>query len=172
MQGRVASSLYVQWGLTPLSMVYAAGVGIRNLYYERARGAVHRAAIPVISIGNLTAGGTGKTPFVVEVVRRLRALERNPVILTRGYAAAPGETADEVLEFRETLPGVAVVVDPDRVRGAETAHEQHGADCVVLDDGFQHRRLGRDLDIVVIDTLDPWGGGLILPAGRLREPVR
>jgi tetraacyldisaccharide 4'-kinase len=128
--------------------------------------------LPVISIGNITVGGTGKTPIVIETVRRLRELGRRPAILTRGYAASAGETPDEVLEFARALPGVPVVVNPDRVAGAETARLEQNADCLVLDDGFQHRRLRRDLDVVLIDALDPWGGGWILPAGRLREPLQ
>jgi len=155
--------------LAPLSAAYAGVMTLRNRHYDRP-GASRRATVPVISVGNLTVGGTGKTPMVIDLARRLRDLGHRPAILTRGYKARAGETADEVLEFHTAIPGVAVVVDPDRVRGAQSASEQHGADCVVLDDGFQHRRLARDLDIVLVDALDPWGGGRVLPAGRLREP--
>jgi tetraacyldisaccharide 4'-kinase len=160
----------LRWLLKPLSIVYGGVIRGRKLYYDRAPRAVRRAGIPVISVGNITVGGTGKTPMVIEIVRRLRAIGRRPAILTRGYRARLGETADEVLEFQEALPVVPVVVDPDRVAGAEAAQAAHGADCAVLDDGFQHRRLARDLDIVLIDALNPWGDGALLPAGRLREP--
>jgi tetraacyldisaccharide 4'-kinase len=160
-----------RWLLTPLSGLYGAGIRARNLYYDHVSGAVQCAAVPVISVGNLTVGGTGKTPFVIEVVERLRRLGRRPAILTRGYRAAPGEVADEVREFHEALPEVPVVANPDRVAGAATAVAQHAADCLVLDDGFQHRHLGRTLDMVLIDALEPWGGGWVLPAGRLREPL-
>lgn len=159
------------WLLTPLSVLYGVVIQVRNFYYDHALRAVRRASIPVISIGNLTVGGTGKTPLVIEVVRRLVALGRRPAILTRGYKAAPGQTADEVLEIHAALPVVPVVVNPDRVAGAETAQREHQADCLVLDDGFQHRRLARDLNIVLIDALQPWGDGWVLPAGRLREPL-
>lgn len=161
------------WGaaLLPLAWAYGAGVRYRNRYYDRHREAVRAAGVPVISVGNLTVGGTGKTPLVIEIAARLRARGRRPVILTRGYAARPDETADEVREFELALPDVPVVVHPDRVSGAQRARQEHGADCLVLDDGFQHRRLARDLDIVLIDALDPWGGGRLLPAGRLREPL-
>jgi len=157
--------------LAPLAALYALGIRVRNARYDRNPHASQRAALPVVSIGNITTGGTGKTPIVIETVRRLRELGRTPAILTRGYGAAVGETSDEVMEFSEMLPDLAVVVDPDRVAGAQTARREHGADCAVLDDGFQHRRLRRDLDVVVIDALDPWGGGWVLPAGRLREPL-
>jgi len=143
----------------------------RNLYFDRVRGATRQAGVPVISIGNLTVGGTGKTPLVIEVVRRLREMGRRPAILTRGYRGSPDQPADEVLEFQQALPDVPVVVNPDRFAGAAAAHADQAADCVVLDDGFQHRRLRRDLDIVLVDALAPWGGGWTLPAGRLRESL-
>jgi tetraacyldisaccharide 4'-kinase len=160
----------VRWLLTPLALAYAGVMRARNLYYERVRSAVQTAGVPVISVGNITTGGTGKTPLVAEIIRRLLALSRRPAILTRGYRTPTNESADEVQEFRESLADVTVVVNPDRIAGAASAVAQ-GADCLVLDDGFQHRRLGRDLDIVLIDALHPWGGGCMLPAGRLREPL-
>ncbi|MBN2447947.1 MAG: tetraacyldisaccharide 4'-kinase [Phycisphaerae bacterium] len=156
--------------LTPLSGAYAGIMRMRNRRYAGG-GGVTRVAVPVISIGNITVGGTGKTPTVIEVVRHLREWGRRPVILTRGYGARTGETADEVLEFHDAVADVPVVVNPDRVAGAAMAQEKYGADCLVLDDGFQHRRLARDLEIVMVDALDPWGGRLVLPAGRLREPL-
>jgi tetraacyldisaccharide 4'-kinase len=156
--------------LMPLAVLYAGVIRARNLYYARVGSAVRAAGVPVISVGNITTGGTGKTPMVAEIVRRLLALGRRPAILTRGYGAASNETADEVREFLESLPDVPVMVNPDRVAGAASATAQ-GADCLVLDDGFQHRRLARDLDIVLVDALQPWGGGCVLPAGRLREPL-
>lgn len=157
--------------LAPLSAIYAVGMRLRNARYDRNPRASHKADLPVISVGNITVGGTGKTLIVIEIVRRLSELGHRPAILTRGYGAAAGQTADEVMEFERTLPKVPVIVNPDRVGGAQAARGEFGADCVVLDDGFQHRRLRRDLDVVIIDALDPWGGGWVLPAGRLREPL-
>jgi len=159
-----------RWPLLPFAALYGAAVRARNLYYDRRCSATRRAAVPVISVGNLTVGGTDKTPMVIEIVRRLQAWGRRPAILTRGYQAPRGQTADEVLEFAQAVPHTPVVVNPDRVAGATEAVERHRADCLVLDDGFQHRRLQRDLDLVLIDALDPWGGGHVLPAGRQREP--
>ncbi len=158
--------------LTPLSLLYGGAIGVRNLYYDGVRFATRRVAVPVISIGNLTVGGTGKTPLVIEVVRRLLALGRRPGILTRGYKARPPLPADEVLEFHEALPNVPVVANPDRLVGAAQAISAHQVDCLVLDDGFQHRRLARDLDVVLISALDRLAGERLLPAGRLREPLR
>jgi tetraacyldisaccharide 4'-kinase len=171
MEQPVANPPPVHWAFVPLSLLYAAAMRFRNLYYDRVRGATQQARVPVISIGNLTVGGTGKTPLVIEVVRRLREMGRRPAILTRGYRGSPDQPADEVLELQQALPDVPVVVNPDRFAGAAAAHADHAADCVVLDDGFQHRRLRRDLDIVLVDALAPWGGGWTLPAGRLREPL-
>ncbi len=168
--------------LKPLAVAYGGVIRARNLYYDHARGAVRHAGIPTISVGNITVGGTGKTPLVIEIARRLLDMHRRPAILTRGYKGRPGALADEVQEYHASVPAVPVVVDPDRVRGAATARSDHHADCLVLDDGFQHRRLGRNLDIVLIDALRPWGGaweapadrrsnGALLPAGGLREPL-
>ncbi len=157
--------------LLPLAWVYAAALRARNWRYDRMRGMSVHAGVPTISVGNITVGGTGKTPMVIELVQRLAALGRRPAILTRGYGARAGGEADEVLEFRDAVPAVPVVVNADRVAGAAMAREEHGVDCLVLDDGFQHRRLRRDLDLVLIDALRPWGGGHVLPAGRLREPL-
>lgn len=157
--------------LLPCSLAYGAAMHLRNLAYDRVPALARRADIPVVSIGNITVGGTGKTPMVVEVVSRLQAMGCRPAVLTRGYKGTADRPADEVLELREALPGVPVIVGRDRVAAARDARRSYGADCAVLDDGFQHRRLARDLDIVLIDALDPWGRHAVLPAGRLREPL-
>ena len=163
---------HLQHLLRPLGALYGFAVRLRNRRYDRNPRLIRRADLPVISVGNVTVGGTGKTPVVMEIVRQLSAWGHRPAILTRGYGAAAGETADEVREYAEQLPGVPVIVNPDRAAGAEIAQTSFAADCLVLDDGFQHRRLARDLDVVVIDALDPWGGDRMLPAGRLRESLR
>ncbi|MCP3860846.1 MAG: tetraacyldisaccharide 4'-kinase, partial [Phycisphaeraceae bacterium] len=151
------------------------------------RGWLSRARLdaPVISVGNLTFGGTGKTPTVITLVRDLVRIGRRPAVLTRGYKRRDDhqvvvigpesrqgvdEVGDEPLEMARRLPGVPVVVDADRERGGREALRL-GADVLVLDDGFQHLRLERDLDLVLIDAGDPWGGGRLPPLGRLREPV-
>ena len=144
-----------------------------------------KVAVPVISVGNLTMGGTGKTPCVLHLAGLLRAAGHTPAILTRGYgrhalagdlAVAPGaevsteESGDEPQIFiRSNL--AAVGIGADRARTAALLLERFPADVFLLDDGFQHVRLARDLDIVLIDALDPFGGGAVFPLGRLREPV-
>lgn len=142
---------------------------LRNGWFDRGLG-VRQAPVPVVSIGNLTTGGTGKTPLVEFLARALCESHR-VVILSRGYRG--GKTAnDESRLLARRLPEVPVLQDPDRVRGAKRAVEEFGAEVIVLDDGFQHRRLGRAVDIVLIDALCPFGFGRILPAGLLREPCR
>ena len=147
---------------------YAAVMRLRRWAYRRGLLARDRAAVPVICVGNLTTGGTGKTPMVVWVVRTLEGLGRRPAVLTRGYKAVRG--ASDEAELLRHLTGANVVVNPDRVAGAATA-VANGADVLVMDDGFQHLHLCRDLDIVLIDATNPFGGGCCLPVGRSREPL-
>jgi tetraacyldisaccharide 4'-kinase len=157
-------------GLAALALPYAAAVTIRNAAYDRRIAATRRAAVPVVSVGNLTLGGTGKTPLVAWVAGRFVAAGRRPAIVSRGYGAARGQTSDEAAELALVLPGVPHVADRDRVAAAAEAVAR-GADAIVLDDGFQHRRLARDLDIVAVDATDPFGCGHIFPRGLLREPL-
>jgi len=171
--------------LLPLAPVYRGAVAVRRAAYRRGWVRCEGLAVPVISIGNLTFGGTGKTPTVIALARDLVRMGRRPAVLTRGYKRLdneqvvmvgpdPRQTAaevgDEPLEMARRLPGVPVIVDSDRVRGGTEA-QRLGADVVLLDDGFQHLRLKRDLDLVLIDAGDPWGGNRMPPLGRLREPV-
>jgi len=150
-----------------LAAAYGPLVRLRRGLYRAGVLRARAAPCPVISVGNLTAGGTGKTPMVAWVVDRLGELGRRPAILTRGYKGAEGGSDEAELLWRRT--GAPVVVDPDRVAAAAAAAEA-GADVLVLDDGFQHLRLRRDLDIVLIDATCPFGFGHVLPRGLLREP--
>jgi tetraacyldisaccharide 4'-kinase len=158
-------------GLAALALPYGLGVFARNAGYDRGLLPVRKVDVPVISVGNLTLGGTGKTPLVAWVVGRLLAAGRRPAIASRGYGAAAGDTSDEAAELGIVLPGVPHFAHRDRVRAA-TAALAAGADVIVLDDGFQHRRLHRDLDIVAIDATDPFGSGHLFPRGLLRESPR
>jgi len=157
--------------LAALALPYGLAVSARNACYDRGLVAARSAAVPVISVGNLTLGGTGKTPLVAWTCRRLIDLGRRPAVVSRGYAARPGEASDEAAELAILLPGVLHVSNRDRVAGAAAAAAS-GVDVVVLDDGFQHRRLRRDLDIVAIDATDPFGCDRLFPRGFLREPLR
>lgn len=158
--------------LAPPSWLFAAAAETRAALYRAGVFTRHRVPRPVISVGNLTVGGTGKTPLVEWVVREAGLLGLRPVVLTRGYGAAGDEVPDEIAVLTENLPELHVVRDADRVRGALTAIERHCATALVLDDGYQHHRLGRQLDLVTVDALRPFGGGHCLPRGMLREPVR
>lgn len=151
-------------------LLYSAAIQARNSRYDSPRN-VLSVAVPVISVGNITVGGTGKTPLVIDLVRRLQSLDRNPVVVARGYGAVPDERSDEELLIRKYCPSAAYIADADRHRGAEQAVRRMAADVIVLDDAFQHRRLHRDLDIVLIDATCPFGYGHVLPRGLLREPL-
>lgn len=150
------------------SWFYGLVIAVRNAWYDR--GHVQHVDAPVIAIGNLTTGGTGKTPMAIHVVQRLRALGLRPAVVSRGYGAAGGP-ADELLLIQHAEPGVPCIANADRVRGASAALQRHEVDVVVLDDAFQHRRIARDLDLVLIDATAPFGGDYLLPRGRLREPL-
>lgn len=148
---------------------YSAATTWRNRRYNNARATIHQVDVPVVSVGNLTVGGTGKTPMVEWVTRHLRQRGHRVAIVSRGYGAKAGQPNDEALELAWTLGDVPHVQDPDRVAAARTAIERHDADALVLDDGFQHRRLARDFDLVMLDATAPLGYGHQLPRGLLRE---
>ena len=157
--------------LTALSWPYAAVVRVRNHLYATGRLKAHRVNVPVLCVGNLTTGGTGKTPLVVWLCRYLQEKHVHCAILTRGYKTQAGELSDEPALLAAQCPDTPVIVNPDRVAGAVEAIRRHNAQVLVMDDGFQHRRLSRDLDVVVIDATRPFGYGRVLPAGLLREPI-
>lgn len=157
--------------LSVLALFYRLAVALRNAAFDLGLRRASRVACPVFSVGNLTAGGTGKTPLVEYLGRALLARGKKVAILSRGYRGrgAPLGRNDEALLLAENLPEAAQIQDPDRVRGARAALAS-GADCILLDDGFQHRRIARDLDVVLVDATNPWGYGRLLPRGLLREP--
>ena len=173
--------------LTPLSGLYGVAMKARRALYQRGLFRVHKIGVPVISVGNITTGGTGKTPLVEWIARALARREKRVCILTRGYNRQhPGsrvlvsngseifsdarETGDEPLLLAEKLKGeAAVICDADRVASAGWASENLGTELFILDDGFQHLRIARNYNIVVIDATNPWGNRHLLPVGSLRE---
>lgn len=157
--------------LSACSLGYGAAVRIRNRAFDVGLKRSRNAQVPVISVGNITAGGTGKTPMVAWLVQQLQEHGLRPVILSRGYRSLPGEANDEKLVLDQLCPGVPHLQNPDRVESSRMAVEEQEAQVLVLDDGFQHRRLARDLDVVLIDALNPFGYGYLLPRGLLREPL-
>ncbi|MCP4251551.1 MAG: tetraacyldisaccharide 4'-kinase [bacterium] len=170
MAGRDVWSLPLRAVLRACSACYGLGVRLRNRRYDRA-GAVGRVGVPVVSVGNVTTGGTGKTPLVIELARLLEQRGRRVAVLSRGYKADGDRPADELLLVSRRLPGLVCVGDPDRLGAARRVIDGHGVDAIVLDDAFQHRRVGRDLDVVVVDATCPFGYGHVLPRGLLREPL-
>lgn len=176
--------------MQPLGSLYGAAMRTRLALYRAGLLTTHKVDAPVISVGNLTVGGTGKTPFVEWLARALSREGRRVCILTRGYGRAEArrrvivsdgeeiladarEGGDEPRMLAEMLidASVAIVSDADRVAASRWALENLGSDAFILDDGFQHLRIARDLDIVMLDAANPFGGGHLLPRGRLREPL-
>jgi len=153
------------------SVPYGWGAGVRNRLFDWGWKPSERVAVPVVSVGNLTLGGTGKTPCVEYVCRFYRDLDLRVAILSRGYGAEHGRN-DEALVLEENLPDVPHLQGADRVALARTALEELESEVLVLDDGFQHRRLARDLDVVLVDATEPWGLGYLFPRGLLRESPR
>ena len=127
--------------------------------------------MPVISVGNVTVGGTGKTPMTLWLCAHLLGRGLMPAAVSRGYKAVDGSAPDELAMFSRRCPAEAAVADPDRWKAGARAVKEHGANVIVLDDGFQHRRLARNLDIVLIDATCPFGYERLLPRGLLREPL-
>jgi tetraacyldisaccharide 4'-kinase len=178
-------------GLAALSVVYRAALTVRDRAYRWGILRTGHVPCPVISVGNLTLGGSGKTPTVEAVVRTLRELGHEagalPAVVSRGYGRttrgvhvvadrdgvhADVRTAgDEPLLLAERLHGVPVVVGENRYEAARAAVERCGATAIVIDDGFQHRTLAKDLEIVVVQGSAPWGNARVFPRGMLREPL-
>ena len=171
--------------LLPLSWIYLALISLRNLLYDWRILRIHNVALPVICIGNVRAGGTGKTPTVIYLANLLMQQRKRVAVLSRGYGrktrgfrlASDGESlqgsaehvGDEPLLIARRCPGVIVAVDEDRVRGASRLVNNYEFDVILLDDGYQHRRLHRDINILTMRASSPWGNGFALPAGPLRE---
>lgn len=170
-QRRDALAVLMRGGLAGLSIPYRLVIANRNRRYDRGSVEVHRCGVPVISVGNLTTGGTGKTPIVCYLAKWYRDRGVRVAIVSRGYGSKGGDSNDEALELYAKLPDVPHVQDPDRVKAARIAVEELEAELILMDDGFQHRRLHRDLNIVVIDATCPFGFGRLLPRGLLREPI-
>ncbi|MDT4897987.1 MAG: tetraacyldisaccharide 4-kinase [Acidobacteriota bacterium] len=176
--------------LAPLGALYSAAMRARLALYRSGALRIHKIGSPVISVGNITTGGTGKTPLVEYIARAAAKKGRRVCILTRGYGRADARGrvlvsdgkqiladalagGDEPRLLAEMLQGVAAIIsDADRLGAARWAEENLGSDVFILDDGFQHLRLARDLDLVTVDATNPWGGGRLLPHGRLRERLK
>ncbi len=184
---RKKASTWIRPVLAPFSVLYGAGVFLRLSAFRR----LPKASLPgfVVSIGNLTVGGTGKTPATCLIAEWGLREGYRVAVLSRGYRgryqekvvvvsdgnrvmAGPLEAGDEPYLIAKRLPGVPVLVSKRRQLAGTEAHARFGTDFFVLDDGFQHLGLARDLNLVLIDAANPFGNGHLLPWGPLREPVR
>lgn len=150
---------------------YRAGVAWRNRGFDNGTREVERVSAPVLSVGNLTLGGTGKTPMVEWLAKWFRRQDVRPAIVSRGYGAGASGVNDEALVLEANLPDVPHIQDPYRAAAARVAIEELASQLILLDDGFQHRRLHRDFDLVLLDALEPFGFGRLFPRGTLREPA-
>jgi len=174
--------------LFPASLGYRLAIGGRNLFYDLHLPQTHQAPVPIICVGNLTVGGTGKTPMVSWLTSYFSQQGKKVAILSRGYKRHgrrqplillpeagnhPGvnELGDEAAMLHRKHPQAALILDADRSRGARSICSLWSPDIIIMDDGFQHRRLQRTLNIVMIDSQRLFGNELLLPAGPLREPI-
>jgi len=174
--------------LAPAGLLYRGGVALRNALYRKRVLKPCRVGIPVISVGNLDAGGSGKTSFVAYLAGRMREAGRRVAVASRGYGgrrhdvpvtvsggdgppADASVVGDEPVLLAGLLPSTVVVVCRDRAAAARFARDRHGSDLVILDDGFQHRRIHRDLDLLLVDAGEGLGNGRMMPLGPLREPM-
>lgn len=171
--------------LLPFSLLYWLGVAFRNLFFDNGVLKTTKVKVPIISVGNISAGGVGKTPVVEMLIERLKR-KRHLAVVSRGYGRKSSGTVlvsdgkhqlvsvekagDEACQIANKYSDLIVIVDENRVRGAHKAVEL-GAELIVLDDGFQHRYLVRDLDVVILTTAEILNGDLLLPAGNRREPI-
>jgi tetraacyldisaccharide 4'-kinase len=162
----------VRAALHVASLPYRVIIKSRNWLFDHGWKKTLSVSIPVVSVGNLTVGGTGKTPTVAMLAQWFRARGIRVAIVSRGYGAGADGRNDEARELETKLDDVPHLQDPDRYAAATVASEELEMQVIVLDDGFQHRRLARNLDIVLLDASDPFGQGYLLPRGLLRESPR
>ena len=170
-QRRGLGPALLRGGLRLAEFPYALAMHGRNWRYDTGHAAIARVEVPVISVGNLTMGGTGKTPMVAWLARWLRGQGVRVTLISRGYGAQAGAPNDEAMELEQQLPDVPHLQNPDRAAAARLAIEEFECQMILLDDAFQHRRLARDLDIVLLDACEPFGYGHVFPRGMLREPL-
>jgi tetraacyldisaccharide 4'-kinase len=173
MSGRRCGALAgaARFVLSAVARIYGQYIDVRNSTFDHGWKRTFHAAVPVVSIGNLTTGGTGKTPVAAFLAGWFLERGVRACFVSRGYGAAANGPNDEALVLGALCPDVPHLQNPDRVAAARLAVETHASQLVILDDGFQHRRLARDLDVVLVDATNPWGYGYLLPRGLLREPI-
>ncbi|HPN74209.1 MAG TPA: tetraacyldisaccharide 4'-kinase [Candidatus Marinimicrobia bacterium] len=176
----------LRWLLFPAAVIYGLITKLRNLFYDRHIFKAIKVPVPVVAVGNITAGGTGKTPFVIALAKFLYEKGYRIAIISRGYRrksrgtvivsdgrqilTTPQQAGDEPFLMAGKLPGVVIAADTDRIAAAHTAIENFACNLIIADDAFQHRRLARDINIVLWDPKTPSWQKYFFPVGRLREP--
>lgn len=177
---------FIFLSLAPFSVLYAGVVWLRNKAYDSSVFAVKKVSVPVVSVGNLAVGGTGKTPVVDWLLKTLQQSGKRVAVVSRGYGGSYStpvgivadqnglqmqayEAGDEPCLLALRNPGAVILVARRRVLGVRMAIQKYRPDVIILDDGFQHRAVGRKLDLVLLDACRPFGNGWVLPAGNLRE---
>ena len=184
---RSLSLIGLRFALYRLSLIYGFAVRIRRLLYRAGLARSFKLPVQTVCVGNISAGGTGKTPLVIYTARLLRSYGKRVAVISRGYrrrsrgvvVASNGvgdpapidQIGEEAYLMAQKLRDIPVLVGEDRFTVGRLAVERFSPDVLILDDGFQHLRLERDLDILAIDTTNPFGGGYLLPRGTLREPL-
>ncbi|MEZ6102657.1 MAG: tetraacyldisaccharide 4'-kinase [Pirellulaceae bacterium] len=158
--------------LSALELPYHVAVSLRNRSFDRNPSRITRTGVPVISVGNVTLGGTGKSPLIAWLAQWFRDRNVRVAVISRGYGAQYGSQNDESLELEQLLPDVPHLQNPDRVAAAQVAVDELDMQVLLLDDAFQHRRIHRDLDIVLLDATAPFGYDHVFPRGMLRESLR
>jgi tetraacyldisaccharide 4'-kinase len=165
------SASFLRAMLSAAALPYGVAVSGRNRLFDAGWRPSRRVPVPVISVGNLTLGGTGKTPLVAHLCRELLENGHSPGWISRGYRAKDEQGNDEAKELQRRLPEVPFAMHADRIAAAHQLLREHAVDILVLDDAFQHRRIARELDLVLLDATEPFGHGRLFPRGLLREPL-
>ncbi|MCA9044672.1 MAG: tetraacyldisaccharide 4'-kinase [Planctomycetaceae bacterium] len=168
---RDVSAALMRAGLSLAAPLYGAAISLRNRLFDRKLLKTAELNVPVISVGNVTTGGTGKTPVVAWLTHQLTSLGYRPGLLSRGYKSLDPAGNDEKRVLELLCPDIPHIQNRSRFAGGQKLLQEHDVNVAVLDDGFQHRQLHRDVDLVLIDATNPWGFGHLLPRGLLRESL-
>lgn len=170
LEGRLSlAAIVLKLTLLPFSLIYSLIIIFRITLYKINVLKSYHAECPVISIGNLSVGGTGKTPFTIFTAEYIKSRGLKPAVVSRGYNSDKSGSNDEEKLIKQRIPDIIYYSSPDRAEACRKA-AACGADLIILDDGFQHLAVKRDLDIIMLDSTNPRGGYFVLPAGMLREP--
>jgi tetraacyldisaccharide 4'-kinase len=167
---RGLAAAMLRGGLRTLEVPYQFAVALRNFLYDHRIFPVHQFPVPIISVGNLTLGGTGKSPMAAWLCRYFLQQNLRPGLISRGYKKTQENVNDEFLEMAFRFPAISHIQNRDRVAAVKELLQQKSVDVIILDDAFQHRRIARTFDMVILDATAPFGFDHVFPRGTLREP--